>query len=127
MRPPARAPQALATLDTIVARYPQGRDIAEVQFRRGELLFSNRRYAEAQAAYEAVLARGRSGSTFYAQSLYKHGWSQFKQGLNEDSLKSFADLLDLTLIDPTRQSARARPGKRSAAPIASWSRTRCGS
>ncbi|HEY3731055.1 MAG TPA: tetratricopeptide repeat protein [Steroidobacteraceae bacterium] len=100
--------QALATLDMIVARYPKSRDIAEVQFRRGEILFSNRRYAEAQAAYEAVLARGRGGSTFYAQSLYKHGWSQFKQGLNEDSLKSFADLLDLTLIDPA-SGARMRP------------------
>ncbi|HEY5020470.1 MAG TPA: tetratricopeptide repeat protein, partial [Steroidobacteraceae bacterium] len=95
-----QAPQALATLDSIVARYPKGRDIAEVQFRRGEILFSNRRYPEAQLAYEAVLARGRNGSTFYAQSLYKHGWSKFKQGMNEDSLKSFADLLDLTLTDP---------------------------
>ena len=95
-----QTPQALATLDTIAARYPQGRDTAEVQFRRGEILFSAHRYPEAQAAYEAVLARGRNGSTFYAQSLYKHGWSQFKQGLNEESLKSFADLLDLTLTDP---------------------------
>jgi len=99
--------QALATLDGIAARYPQGRDIAEVQFRRGEILFSAHHYPEAQAAYEAVLARGRNGSTFYAQSLYKHGWSLFKQGLNEDSLKSFADLLDLTLTDP-HDSARMR-------------------
>jgi tetratricopeptide (TPR) repeat protein len=100
--------QALATLDQIVARYPQGRDIAEVQFRRGELLFSARHYPEAQLAYEAVLARGSHGSSFYAQSLYKHGWSQFKQGMNEDSLKSFADLLDLTLTDP-KDNARMRP------------------
>src|SRR5580658_1413533 len=99
-----QTPQALATLDLIAARYPQGRDLAEVQFRRGEILFSAHRYPEAQAAYEAVLARGRNGSTFYAQSLYKHGWSQFKQGLNEESLKSFADLLDLTLTDPHQPS-----------------------
>ncbi len=92
--------QALATLDAIVARYPQSRDYPEVQFRRGELLFSNRRYADAQRAYEAVLERGRSSSNFYVQSLYKHGWSLFKQGLNEDSLKSFGDLLDLMLIEP---------------------------
>jgi len=102
-----QTPLALATLDTIVAHYPQGRDIAEVQFRRGEILFSAHRYPEAQLAYEAVLARGRNGSTFYAQSLYKHGWSQFKQGMNQDSLKSFADLLDLTLDDP-RDSAHMR-------------------
>jgi tetratricopeptide (TPR) repeat protein len=92
--------QALATLDGIVARYPQSRDIAEVQFRRGELLFSNRRYPEAQRAYEAVLAHGQRSSNFYIQSLYKDGWSQFKQGQNEDSLKPFGDLLDLMLIDP---------------------------
>jgi tetratricopeptide (TPR) repeat protein len=99
--------QALATLDGIVARYPQSRDIAEVQFRRGELLFSNRRYPDAQHAYEAVLAHGRSSSNFYVQSLYKHGWSLFKQGQNEDSLKSFGDLLDLMLIDP-KDGARMR-------------------
>jgi tetratricopeptide (TPR) repeat protein len=91
---------ALSTLDNIVAHYPLSRDLAEVQFRRGELLFSNHRYSDAQHAYEAVLARGRTGSAFYTQSLYKHGWSLFKQGQNEDSLKSFGDLLDLTLVDP---------------------------
>jgi len=99
--------QALATLDAIVTRYPKSRDIAEVQFRRGEILFSNHRYPEAQSAYEAVLSHGRGGSSFYAQSLYKLGWSQFKQGMNEESLKSFGDLLDLTLDDP-HDSTRMR-------------------
>ena len=99
--------QALATLDSIVARYPQSRDIAEVQFRRGELLFSNRRYPDAQHAYEAVLAHGQRSSNFYTQSLYKDGWSQFKQGQNEDSLKPFGDLLDLMLTDP-KDGARMR-------------------
>jgi tetratricopeptide (TPR) repeat protein len=99
--------QALATLDSIVARYPQSRDIAEVQFRRGELLFSNRRYADAQHAYEAVLSHGQRSSNFYIQSLYKDGWSLFKQGQNEDSLRAFGDLLDLMLLDP-KDSARMR-------------------
>jgi tetratricopeptide (TPR) repeat protein len=102
--------QALATLDGIVARYPQSRDIAEVQFRRGELLFSARRYADAQHAYEAVLAHGQRSSNFYIQSLYKDGWSQFKQGQNEDSLKPFGDLLDLMLLEP-KDSARMRDWK----------------
>jgi TolA-binding protein len=88
--------QALATLDRIVARYPQTRQLDEVQFRRGELLFSAKRYAEAQRAYEVPIARGRE-SSFYEQSLYKHGWSLFKQALNEESLKSFAGVLDAKL------------------------------
>src|SRR6204780_155150 len=74
--------QALATLDTIAKRYPNARDNGEVQFRRGELLFSAKRYPEAEAAYAAVIARGAQGSGFYTQSLYKHGWSVFKQGQN---------------------------------------------
>ena len=90
---------ALATLDRIVTRYPATREIAEVQFRRGELLFSARRYADAQAAYEFVVARGAGGSTFYEQSLYKHGWSLYKQSQDEACLQSFVKLLDRTLLD----------------------------
>lgn len=99
--------KALATFDQIVARYPESRDIGEVQFRRGELLFSAQHYADAQRAYEAVITRGPSGSGFYAQSLYKHAWSQFKQGMNDDSLQGFADLLDFTLTDAQRQHVRS--------------------
>ncbi len=93
---------ALAMLDSIVQRYPDGRDIGEVQFRRGELLFSARRYANAQAAYRQVIQRGPGGSGFYEQSLYKHGWSQFKQSQNEESLASFVQVLDRKLVDPQR-------------------------
>src|SRR5262249_14670307 len=99
--------KALATFDQVVARYPNSRDIGEVQFRRGELLFSAQHYADAQHAYEAVIARGPSGSRFYSQSLYKHAWALLKQGNNDDSLRGFADLLDFTLIDPA-QGRRVR-------------------
>ena len=97
---------ALATLDRIVAHYPGAREIAEVQFRRGELLFSAKRYPEAQSAYEQVLTRGAGGSNFYEQSLYKHGWSMFKQSQNEACLQSFLKLLDRTLLN--RQSGAPR-------------------
>ena len=53
--------KALATLDQIATRYPKTRDIAEVQFRRGELLFSAKRYAEAEQAYQQVISRGPGG------------------------------------------------------------------
>ena len=78
---------ALATLDQIVRRYPKTRDIAEVQFRRGELLFSAKRYADAEAAYQQVVSRGAGGSTFYQQGLYKLGWSQFEQSQYETCLR----------------------------------------
>src|SRR6202167_967894 len=85
--------QALATLDRVVKSYPQSHQLDEVQFRRGELLFSAKRYPEAQKAYEVPIARGPQ-SAFYEQSLYKHGWALFKQSMTDDSLVSFGLLLD---------------------------------
>ena len=104
-----QAGQALTTLDPIVTRYPAGRDIGEVQFRRGELLFSARRYGDAQDAYQAVISRGRTGSAFYEQSLYKHGWSLFKQSMNEESLPSFAGVLDQKLLGGKLAGPLKRP------------------
>jgi len=95
--------EALTALNRLVAEYPNSRYIDEAQFRRGEILFAPKSYAAAQAAYEAVVQIGPS-SPFYNQSLYKHGWSLFKQGENERSLESFAGVLDSVLIskrDPT--------------------------
>jgi TolA-binding protein len=89
--------QALATLDHIVQKYPNSPSLDEVQFRRGELLFSAKRYPEAEHAYAIVIQRGKS-SDYYEQSLYKHGWSLFKQSMTEESLSSFAGVLDLTLV-----------------------------
>jgi len=93
----AEPDKALASLDRLVAQYPNSRFIDETQFRRGELLFSDKAYPKSQAAYEAVIKAGPS-SAFYNQSLYKHGWSLFKQGENERSLDSFASVLDSVLV-----------------------------
>ncbi|HWW29500.1 MAG TPA: tetratricopeptide repeat protein [Steroidobacteraceae bacterium] len=100
----AQADKALASLDRLVAQYPNSRFMDEAQFRRGELLFTDKAYPKAQAAYEAVIKIG-SSSAFYNQSLYKHGWSLFKQGENERSLDSFAGVLDSELVsknDPNK-------------------------
>src|ERR1700683_575670 len=87
---------ALATLDRIVQRYPQSPQLDEVQFRRGEILFSAKRYPEAEHAYAAVITHG-AGSAFYQQSLYKHGWSLFKPSETLESLPSFGGVLDREL------------------------------
>jgi cellulose synthase operon protein C len=89
--------QALATLDRVVSQYPRSPQLDEIQFRRGEILFSAKQYRPAQDAYAVVINRGAS-SAFYEQSLYKHGWSLFKQSLNEESLPSFAGVLDQKLV-----------------------------
>src|SRR5262249_61191950 len=88
---------ALATLDRIVQSYPRSPQMDEVQFRRGELLFSAKRYGDAEKAYAVVVQQGKS-SHFYEQSLYKHGWSLFKQSQTEESLPSFGGVLDAKLM-----------------------------
>ena len=100
----AQPDKALATLDRLVASYPNSKYIDEGQFRRGEILFSNKSYPAAQLAYEAVIKFG-SSSGFYNQSLYKHGWSLFKQGENERSLDSFASVLDSVLVSKSDPKA----------------------
>ena len=89
--------KALGSLDRLVANYPKSHYFDETQFRRGEILFSEKSYPQAQAAYAAVIQSG-ARSSFYSQSLYKHGWSLFKQGENERSLESFAGVLDAQLV-----------------------------
>ncbi len=83
---------ALRTLDELIARQPYSAMAYEVQFRRGELLFSRARYREAELAYEAVVAQPERD--FFQQASYKRGWSLFKQGLLPETLEAFFALLD---------------------------------
>jgi len=90
---------ALATLDRLVTEFPDTPNWAEAQFRRGETLFIDQRYDEAESAYEAVLSRGQD-QPFAEQSLYKLGWSRFKLLRHEESLEPFFRLLDRKLVLP---------------------------
>ncbi|MES1195381.1 MAG: tetratricopeptide repeat protein [Steroidobacter sp.] len=89
--------KALATLDRMVARFPASRWYVEAQFRRGELLFSGKKYTEAAKAYTAVVNGGMT-SGFYDQGLYKQAWSFFKLGRSDESAEAFLKLLDRVLI-----------------------------
>ena len=87
---------ALATLDRLVTEYPDTPHWTEAEFRRGETLFVEQRYDEAEAAYAAVLERGPDVA-FAEQSLYKLGWSRFKQLDHEGGIDPFFELLDRKL------------------------------
>lgn len=88
--------QALATLDRLIEEYPNTEHLAEAQFRRGETLFVDQRYGEAEEAYMSVLAQGENAA-YVEQAHYKLGWSRFKQSLYEESLEPFFGLLDRKL------------------------------
>jgi len=89
--------RSLATLDRLVAQYPQSAHRDEAEFRRGELLFTLSRFPEAEQAYAAVMQKGES-SPFHERALYMHGWSLFKQARLEEGLHSFFAVLDRKLI-----------------------------
>jgi TolA-binding protein len=84
------------TLDRLIQEYPGTRYRDEVNFRRGELLFTARDYTGAEKAYAAVLAADNA-NTYRERSLYMHGWSLFKQGRLADALHSFFGVLDRKL------------------------------
>jgi cellulose synthase operon protein C len=94
----ANSDKALEVLDRIVTNYPQSKWVTEAQFRRGEILFSNARYRQAEDAYSAVILAGPD-SGYYEQGLYKHGWSLFKQSRGEESVVSFLKVIDRVLVD----------------------------
>jgi cellulose synthase operon protein C len=89
--------QALATLDKLVAEHPQTAVLDEAQFRRGELLFTAGKHAEAEKAFSVVL-RAQPESLYHERSLYMQGWSRFKQARLDDALKSFFGVLDRKLV-----------------------------
>jgi TolA-binding protein len=86
--------KALATLDTLVQRYPNTQYGDEAEFRRGEMLFTARRYADAEQAYGKVLASDDPTNEFKQRALYMQGWSRFKQGRLDEALTSFFGVLD---------------------------------
>lgn len=103
---------ARATLDRLVAAHPKSAHLEETQFRRGELLFTARRYADAERAFATVLGHGPA-SPYHERSLYMHGWTLYKQGRLEEGLASFFGVLDRKLgtlpadADPDPMLSRA--------------------
>jgi tetratricopeptide (TPR) repeat protein len=90
-----RVDESLAALERLIGAYPQTEHFDEAQFRRGETLFVEKRYADAERAYTEVLRREESA--FHEQALYKQGWARFKQQSYEESLAPFFALLDRKL------------------------------
>ena len=89
--------KALLTLDQLVREFPDSKYYTETQFRRAEILFVEKKYAQAESAYKSVISEGPD-TEFYVHSLYKHGWSHFKQVDYDLGLPSFNNVLDNLLV-----------------------------
>ncbi len=85
--------KAIKVLDQLVYEYPDSKYYIETQFRRAEILFVDKKYSQAEAAYESVIKRGPE-SEYYIHSLYKHGWAHFKQVDYDLAIPSFNNVLE---------------------------------
>jgi tetratricopeptide (TPR) repeat protein/TolA-binding protein len=88
-----RTEEAIDVMQRLVGDYGYSRYSDEVQFRRGEYYFTRRRFRDAEAAYEQIVAAG-ARSEFYELALYKLGWSLYKQDFYEEALHRYMALLD---------------------------------
>ena len=88
--------EAMRVMDRLTAEYPSSKYLDEVYFRRGEYHFVRRKFRAAEDAYSKVVSMGES-STFYELSLYKLGWSLYKQDQYEEALHQYIALLDYKL------------------------------
>ncbi|MFA3793126.1 tetratricopeptide repeat protein [Aliiglaciecola sp. SL4] len=99
--------QSLQVIDELLHQYPNTLYLAELQFRRGEILFNNQDYVGAVQAYHIVLEQGPN-TDYFMTSAYMLGWSYFKLDLYEDALFAFTELLDQKLPNSVIDSQMLR-------------------
>ena len=88
------AEKSQAYMQQLVTQFPASRYMDEIQFRRGENFFVEGLYADAEKSYGAVV-ENYPDSAYYEKSLYKYGWTRFKQNQNVNAINSFVQFLDL--------------------------------
>ncbi|HVJ31126.1 MAG TPA: tetratricopeptide repeat protein, partial [Gammaproteobacteria bacterium] len=91
-----RTEEAIEVMQRLVGEFGYSRYSDEVLFRRGEYYFTRRKFRDAEAAYEPIVAAG-ARSDFYELALYKLGWSLYKQDFYDEALHRYMALLDYKL------------------------------
>ena len=76
------------TLNKLIDDFPKSKFYAEAQFRIAEDSFSNKKYNEAEYAYTETII-SRQNKIFYEKSLFKRGWSRFKQNYYSQAIDDF--------------------------------------
>ena len=84
---------AMKVMNRLVREFPRSRHFAEVQFRRAEFFFTRKKFLDAEDAYKSILKLGKA-TDYYELTLYKQGWTFYKQDMYEDALNHFIALLD---------------------------------
>lgn len=82
--------ESIESLSQIAEKYPKSPFYAEAQFRVAEDAFSLQDFAAAEFAYSEVLVTP-GNDIFYEKSLFKRGWSRFKQQYYSDAIEDFIE------------------------------------
>lgn len=90
------AEAAIETLERLTKRHADSELTGDAHFRRAELLFAVKRYAEAETEYKVVMDLADK-TPFFEPSQRKFGWARFKQGNYEGALEVFLVILDREL------------------------------
>ena len=82
--------ESIASLSQLAEKYPNSPYYAEAQFRIAEDAFSLQDYAAAEYAYSEVIVTP-GNDIFYEKSLFKRGWSRFKQQFYSDAIEDYIE------------------------------------
>lgn len=84
--------QSMVILQQLTENFPESPYYAEAQFRIGEQAFIVGDFITAESAYtEAILTAGND--IFYERSLFKRGWSRYKQSLYMEAAEDYITAL----------------------------------
>lgn len=84
--------ESIDTLNMLVDKHPKSPYYMEAQFRIAEDAFSVQDYSTAEYAYTEVIVAPQN-DIFYEKSLFKRGWSRFKQDLYKDAIDDYLDAI----------------------------------
>ena len=82
--------ESIASLNQLAEKHPSSPFYAEAQFRVAEDAFSLQDFAAAEFAYSEVLITP-GNDIFFEKSMFKRGWSRFKQQFYSDAIEDFIE------------------------------------
>lgn len=93
----------IVALTRLIANYPNAELVPEAYFRRAEMRFVTGSYGPAEGDYGYLVPLGRD-TAFFIESLYKRGWSRYRQrdyrGALQDQARVVAEVLGRTAVTP---------------------------
>ncbi|MFL0809036.1 MAG: tetratricopeptide repeat protein [Agarilytica sp.] len=94
-----RYSDSIATLEILASKYNRSPYYPEAQFRIGEAVFARGDYIAAEDAYTEVIL-SPSSEKFYEKSLFKRGWTRYKQQLYAEALNDYVDAVEFHQFEP---------------------------